>query len=456
MPDSARHQDLNLQFKLKDLFLDFLACLVPGFVFVISITLLIGGLFYIATNTIVFLSSDILDRFAVITNELFHSYTFHFWVTLAIVFISFIVGHLLYRLNPKKPDYASFIRIRERVISDKNDWVIPIGHGVISKEVQFPYQNLKCYLEHRGFKYLADKIKWDSLYCSETNSTLKTNSNTILSQRSKSFINKLKIRIFFNHPNRTMNIIRNEAHIRLASSVWYATKYIIKSSYYSCFTIILLTTIYYLLFVKNILIFSNIITIERTINPNLSWANDLIVPLLFLSIFFVICGLISKKLANIKMRSWKEQYYEKEQYDDKNAKQSVKKNDNAKQTDNEIKLEKLNQEINSKENNANDYRSYILRCYNIYDLSPLMSFMLLFINSLLIFFSFNDISSTYLIRQIILYNTIVSFILIGTSFVKIKIEETIHYQRVREIIYVLETSFLSKQFEDSSQPMLID
>ena len=79
---SARIQDVNLQFKLKDLFLDFLACLVPGIVFVISITLLIGGLFYIGTNSIALISSDVLNSLAIFSNEI-----------LSIIHIPFL-GHI--------------------------------------------------------------------------------------------------------------------------------------------------------------------------------------------------------------------------------------------------------------------------------------------------------------------------------------------------------------------------
>ena len=73
------------------------------------------------------------------------------------------------------------------------------------------------------------------------------------------------------------------------------------------------------------------------------------------------------------------------------------------------------------------------------------------------YFCYSNVNSTFLLRQLILYNVLASFILIGAIFVKRRIEETIHYQRVREIIYVLETAFLGNLFKDEikSQKKLI-
>jgi hypothetical protein len=65
------------------------------------------------------------------------------------------------------------------------------------------------YLEKRGLTHLADIIKWRG-YEKDTHSL-----------RSKAFINILKIRLDFAFPEKCGTIIRNEAHVRLKSSLWY-------------------------------------------------------------------------------------------------------------------------------------------------------------------------------------------------------------------------------------------
>ena len=44
--------------------------------------------------------------------------------------------------------------------------------------------------------------------------------------RTKMFINLIKIRLQFIVPERCKEIVRNEAHVRLATSIWYSTKWL--------------------------------------------------------------------------------------------------------------------------------------------------------------------------------------------------------------------------------------
>ncbi len=46
------------------------------------------------------------------------------------------------------------------------------------------------------------------------------------SRRTKAFINLIKIRLEFDFPEKCGNITRNEAHIRLMSSMWYMSCYL--------------------------------------------------------------------------------------------------------------------------------------------------------------------------------------------------------------------------------------
>ena len=79
-------------------------------------------------------------------------------------------------------------------------------------DLKFPYLNMKQYLLHRNLYHLASMIPWDA------------QNPDAPGRRTKSFINVLKIRLEFALPDKCGNITRNEAHIRLMSSVWYMTR----------------------------------------------------------------------------------------------------------------------------------------------------------------------------------------------------------------------------------------
>lgn len=86
----------------------------------------------------------------------------------------------------------------------------------VQKSTEFPYPCLKLYLQKRNMPNLANYICW-GIYN--------------LDPRSKHFINLLKVRLEFNFPDSFSRIARNEAHIRLMSSMWYASSAIIVISF---------------------------------------------------------------------------------------------------------------------------------------------------------------------------------------------------------------------------------
>lgn len=417
--------DLKINFKARDFILDFLACLVPGLVFLISITLIIGSLFLIILSYELFLNEPQLNlNITVFYSEVFNSFSFQFWLTLSIIFLAYFCGHLLYRQTPKTPDYASFLRIRYRVIRKKNDWVIEQGRGVISDEVQFPYSNLKNYLSMRGFGELSKMIEWgenitqDNVLGQDKNDTFKS----INIQRSKTFINKMKIRLSTYYPEHSLNMIRNEAHIRLASSMWYASKYIIQVSYVTVpfILVLLLLIIFNTLSVdflkedifnhKNLYFFQPITVTWLIIICSISFV---------ISVIFWIIGINCKNKAKLIISEWRENTTKRNLIDENNAK---------------IKAHKID-------------RLFVWydRCPNISAFASLFAYM-----SFLVLYSRTYGYSTdiaFFAKAIFIYNVFHVFILLGAIFGKHRIEETIHYQRVREVFYVLETVFLSKLYK---------
>lgn len=206
--------DFKVNVRLRDFFVDFLACLIPGFIVLSILSVLFVGISILILTTINIPNQNEIKTAIFIVNNLHNKLNLTFWVHVALIACSYSFGFLLFRQDPKKPDYASYIRIRNLVYGF-NSWVIPKNEGLSPKEVQFPYSNLAEYLEHRGFDYLVNNIYW------------KDQKN----RRSKSFINQLKTRISFYFPDSTFQIIKNEAHIRFSSSMWYGMKLVISMLY---------------------------------------------------------------------------------------------------------------------------------------------------------------------------------------------------------------------------------
>jgi len=86
-------------------------------------------------------------------------------------------------------------------------------------DVQFPYSHLKQYLKDRHLDYLADLVRWSGDDWASQN------------RRAKHFINAIKIRLEFSHPEKVGAIARNEGHVRLSSSMWYVSEQLRRISY---------------------------------------------------------------------------------------------------------------------------------------------------------------------------------------------------------------------------------
>lgn len=275
--------DLKGQFSLKEFLVDFFGSLMPGVLFLLFILLsffpsIISSISILQYkegnyNQVDDLISEIIKFIISVSSVTILSF---FIIFLA---VGYVIGTLFYRRDPKYPDYRSFIKtaskfskkelaiwvvrvkwkdieaIRkklkklkwnkklyhylftlqktEKALSEtrKNEYIDnPKLINILTvdeSDVQYPYNNLKEFLKVRGREDLAKRICW----------TLETESNeeennmeSKITQRSKIFINSLKIRLQFRHPEKCGTINKNEAHIRLSSSMWYASTGLIKSS----------------------------------------------------------------------------------------------------------------------------------------------------------------------------------------------------------------------------------
>jgi hypothetical protein len=304
-----------------------------------------------------------------------------------------------------------------------NAWVISKGDGLIPEDIQFPYSNLKNYLEARNFNHLFPYIKWDSrvILKSGEKNTGESKRDEVSEEkdksRSKSFINQLKTRIHFFYPESTFNIIKNEAHIRLASSMWYASKYILSLFYHSLPIFILY--IAFVLLGANFFSFpvGTLVTVDIFIQC-------ICLVLVSSSIFALFRG------QNAKRKS------------DRVIKEAVEERRNSGwgQQMTQSEIDKKEEELKTKAENI--HNGYLL-----YDRSPLLSAFLLLVAILLMYFHASSELHGYLPPSS-MYIISLFFIVLGTLFMKHRIEDSFHYQRVREIIFVLESAYLACVLSD--------
>jgi hypothetical protein len=138
---------------------------------------------------------------------------------------AYVLGSIFYRQDPKIPDHKSARLIwRDPRLSKEDRQRLAVqprsedATDISENDAQFPYFFLREYLEGRGLNRLAKWVPW------------RGRDSKTWNKRTKMFINLLKIRLQFLVPERCKDIIRNEAHVRMATSVWYATRWLIVTS----------------------------------------------------------------------------------------------------------------------------------------------------------------------------------------------------------------------------------
>jgi len=206
---------------IREFLVDFFGALMPGMFFLILLIPVFVLPLYVGIQTLVNLADKNHGnfRFFITPHDLsfLNKIPVTFNISFVFLFLAFgyIIGTLFYRSDPKKPDYHSYLKIRKNSTNDEKDnWVVVISKeaAVEETDVQYPYNNLRGYLRARGRDDLADKIKWNL-------DEKKSN----VDEKSKIFINSLKIRLQFFFPEHCSTIIKNEAHIRLSSSMWFVS-----------------------------------------------------------------------------------------------------------------------------------------------------------------------------------------------------------------------------------------
>lgn len=219
------------RFMFQEYWVDFLGGLLPGALF--SVTAI-----YILIPTFVLFINSIGDahpkRLSTITKEIISATKDTpntIWIGLSIILISisYILGHIFYRQDPREPNKRSLKRLARNLatrqkIKKRGVKQLQNEFGCSSDEdCEFPYRYFNKYLKFRGLDHLSPLAIW----CRKKE------------HRTKNYINILKTRIRFYFPNNCSTMIKNEAHVRLATSVWYVGRVVRRI----CLTVLLLWAI---------------------------------------------------------------------------------------------------------------------------------------------------------------------------------------------------------------------
>lgn len=209
---------LDLQGTIRGLFLpivEFLGILVPGVIF--NFSFVFAVIIPLISFIEVFSGSEITGA-PIFIDVLKALLTPGMGTLILISVFSYVVGHLFFRQDPKIPDERSFEVVR-KTIGDEGPVRLGVPEQKYNKKnnkpnkhnLEFPYRYLKEYLIDRGMDHLATIIPWSG------------NKPKTYRYRTKHFINTLKVRIEFLFPFQYLRVQRNEAHVRLMSSMWYAS-----------------------------------------------------------------------------------------------------------------------------------------------------------------------------------------------------------------------------------------
>ena len=209
------------KYSIHDFMVDFLGGLVPGSLFIVGVGTAVLPAIYLLfcllsnskTDTITNFMNDVLKTTQHTPNMI--------WVLAFALFVavSYELGHLFFRKDPKIPDINSFKKLKKMAEKKYGGYPpeelqkhLKSEYGCTDEnDCQFPYINLRDYLGKRGHCHLCPFVVWEDNREGDFN-------------RSKTFINLLKIRLKFYFPEKCSIIIRNEAHIRLATSSWYVAR----------------------------------------------------------------------------------------------------------------------------------------------------------------------------------------------------------------------------------------
>ncbi|MFI5098016.1 MAG: hypothetical protein ACHQT6_08610 [Candidatus Acidiferrales bacterium] len=218
---------------LTDFYIDFLGSLVPGLLAIVTTATVLAWSANLLCHSIVFAYLHSVAGFEPLAMPSLADQIGQ-WKDVGLgpygnigllLVTAYVLGSIFYRQDPKVPDHKSARRIwRDPNLSREDRERLAVqptseqATDISEYDAQFPYFFLREYLEGRGLEHLVKWVSWSG----RDRSTWK--------YRTKMVINTLKVRLQFLLPHRCKDIVRNEAHVRMATSIWYASRWIIITS----------------------------------------------------------------------------------------------------------------------------------------------------------------------------------------------------------------------------------
>jgi len=218
---------------VHEFIVDVLGILLPGTLFTVVVLVLLAASGVCFLNVFRVVGKQELELAGVLGGLVNGPYV---WLLLI---VGYVVGGTFFRQDPRGPDEKSIKWILSgsprrdlrrfevqtgafprKMWKNGNSWCTPIC-GLLgwstadrvgrkeaaaiahSASAKFPYSQLKQALTARGFSHLAKLVP---------------------GHRSRVFINVLKIRLQLVAPDKCADVVRNEAHVRMMSSVWFAAR----------------------------------------------------------------------------------------------------------------------------------------------------------------------------------------------------------------------------------------
>lgn len=218
---------------IEEFLVDLLGGLIPGVMFFCAATAILVPVLHatlrqFGTANHADLEGAVLAAIAATSNT-----PSAIWLALFVIalLLCYVVGHIFYRHDPNVPDRRSFRwlaryrRYRRPPGQWGSPWKLVLTPWELddsdllreelacstADECQFPYPHYDKYLRKRGLDHLLPWAQWTD--CPD--------------HRSKNYINRLKITLRHNCPDKCGSIIRNEAHVRLASTTWYVCGWLV-------------------------------------------------------------------------------------------------------------------------------------------------------------------------------------------------------------------------------------
>lgn len=177
--------------------------------------------------------------------------SYSFLVTIALLFLCYVIGHLFFRRDPDDADKESFRHLQRKIVGPRrartgwigdrlhalSGWLGSNYERVIPRDEDGAYWKVRTTQAcESGDKCSFPYPDLDWYLCSRRLCHLMWFVNPMYRGKklSKAYVSILKIRLASDYPRRYATIARNEAHVRMLSSMWYVCRAAVRCALFGC------------------------------------------------------------------------------------------------------------------------------------------------------------------------------------------------------------------------------